>query len=98
MRILLNGVQSTMLEREFCFQCRNLFLEFAPFDASWLQTPVNNQGDQGKKIVGYVKDDPRIQRITKNLQLTRLFKFLVQVACHPHFQASLSELTRNNKF
>jgi hypothetical protein len=31
------------------------------------QTPVNNQGDLGKAIVGYVKDDSKIQRITKNL-------------------------------
>ena len=31
------------------------------------QTPVNNQGDQGKKTVGFIKDDPKIQRITKNL-------------------------------
>lgn len=31
------------------------------------QTPINNQGDMGKAIVNYTKEDPIIQRITKNL-------------------------------
>jgi hypothetical protein len=31
------------------------------------QNPVNNQGDQGKYVINYKKDDPIIQRITKNL-------------------------------
>lgn len=31
------------------------------------QTPVNNQGDLGTNVVNYTKNDPKIQRITKNL-------------------------------
>lgn len=31
------------------------------------QTPVNNQGDLGKQVLGYRKDDGRIQRMTRNL-------------------------------
>jgi hypothetical protein len=31
------------------------------------QTPINNQGDQGKYTLAYKKEDARIQRITKNL-------------------------------
>ena len=65
------------------------------------QTPVNNQGDQGKKIVGYVKDDPRIQRITKNL-LDKAFKFLVSsfeflVASKHTLETCGVAATRNSK-
>lgn len=31
------------------------------------QTPVNNQGEDGKSVLAYVKDDEKIKRITKNL-------------------------------
>jgi hypothetical protein len=37
------------------------------------QNPVNNQGDQGKYVINYKKEDPIIQRITKNL-LARALK------------------------
>jgi hypothetical protein len=31
------------------------------------QNPVNNQGDQGKKVIDFTKGDPKVQRMTKNL-------------------------------
>ncbi|HEX6227462.1 MAG TPA: N,N-dimethylformamidase beta subunit family domain-containing protein [Chryseolinea sp.] len=51
----------------FVFNAGTCFWNLALSTPPGFQTPVNNQGDLGKKIVAYAKEDPRIQRLTKNL-------------------------------
>ncbi len=57
----------TASKGNFVFNAGTCFWNLPLATPPGFQTPVNNQGELGKKIVGYVKDDPRIQRMTKNL-------------------------------
>ncbi|WP_276373754.1 N,N-dimethylformamidase beta subunit family domain-containing protein [Chryseolinea sp. H1M3-3] len=57
----------TAAKGNFVFNAGTCFWNLPLSTPPGFQTPVNNQGDLGKKVVNYVKDDPKIQRITKNL-------------------------------
>ena len=57
----------TAAKGNFVFNAGTCFWNLPLSTPPGFQTPVNNQGDQGRKVIENVKDDPRIQRITKNL-------------------------------
>lgn len=51
----------------FVFNAGTCFWNLPLSTPPGFQTPVNNQGELGKQVVNYKKDDPRIQAITRNL-------------------------------
>jgi hypothetical protein len=57
----------TALKGNFVFNAGTCFWNLPLSTPPGFQNPVNNQGDLGKQVVNYVKEDPKIQRITKNL-------------------------------
>jgi hypothetical protein len=57
----------TAAKGNFVFNAGTCFWNLPLSTPPGFQTPVNDQGDLGKHVVSFVKDDPRIQRITKNL-------------------------------
>lgn len=57
----------TAAKGNFVFNAGTCFWNLPLSTPPGFQTPINNQGDMGKVIVNYVKEDPKIQRITKNL-------------------------------
>ena len=57
----------TAAKGNFVFNAGTCFWNLPLSTPPGFQTPVCNQGDLGKSVINYVKDDPKIQRITQNL-------------------------------
>ena len=51
----------------FVFNAGTCFWSLPLSSPPGFKNPVNNQGDQGKDVMDFTKEDPIIQRITKNL-------------------------------
>lgn len=57
----------TAAKGNFVFNAGTCFWNLPLSTPPGFQTPVNNQGELGKQVVNYVKEDKRIQKITANL-------------------------------
>lgn len=51
----------------FVFNAGTCFWSMPLSSPPGYQNPVNNQGEVGKQVMDFTKEDPRIQRMTKNL-------------------------------
>ena len=51
----------------FVFNAGTCFWSLPLSSPPGYKNPVNNQGELGKQVINFTKEDPRIQRITKNL-------------------------------
>ncbi len=62
-----NTILYTSKKGNFVFNAGTCFWSLPLSSPPGFQNPVCNQGDLGKRVIDFTKDDPRIQRMTKNL-------------------------------
>jgi hypothetical protein len=60
-------VMYTAEKGNFVFNAGTCFWSLPLSSPPGYKNPVNNQGELGKEVIDFTREDPRIQKITKNL-------------------------------